>query len=129
MIGWLSKYYFQNNERRRLPCLILSVSLFLFSACKYKTHAETESEHNAQTAAPTVQRLPQPPFAKIPVQKEMAVRDFFQFLDKTVLKNGTLSHFKLSENLLLRANPWILDRLLNTDYYFQMSLGNFMYNQ
>lgn len=125
MIGWLSKYYFQNNERRRLPCLTLSVSLFLFSACKHKTRAETESEHNAQTAAPTVQRLLQPPFAKIPVQKEMAVRDFFQFLDKTVLKNGTLSHFKLSENLLLRANPWILDRLLNTDYYFQLSLGNF----
>ena len=59
----------------------------------------------------------------------MAVRDFFQFLDKTALKNGTLSHFKLSENLLLRANPWILDRLLNTDYYFQLSLGNFIYNQ
>jgi len=26
MVGWLSKYYFQNNERRLLPCLTLSVS-------------------------------------------------------------------------------------------------------
>jgi len=114
---------------RLIPCLILSASLFFSSACKHKTRAATESEHAGQTAAPTAQKLPEPPFAKIPVQKEIAIRDFFQFLDKIVQENDTLSPYKLSENLLLRANPWILDTLVNTDYYIQMSRGNFVYNQ
>jgi len=129
-IGWRFAMILPTSwEIRLLPCLILSASLLLSSACKHKTRAATESEHAPQTTALSIQKLQEPPFAKIPVQKEIAIHDFFQFLDKIVQENDTVSPYKLSENLLLRANPWILDTLVNTDYYIQMSRGNFVYNQ
>ncbi|MBK6996849.1 MAG: hypothetical protein IPH31_18695 [Lewinellaceae bacterium] len=92
---------------------------------------QVPAEPNLEKEAQSVPKLPESelPHAKIPVQKEIAIGQFFQFLEEIVRQNDTLSSYTLSENLLLRANPWILDTLVNTDYYHQMSLGNFVYDQ
>jgi L,D-transpeptidase catalytic domain len=70
----------------------------------------------------------EPPLANIVVTHEVTVRDFFKFIDETVQQNDTLP-YQLTENLLLRANPWLLDSLVGTDYYYQISRGNFIYDQ
>jgi len=118
LIVWLPLYL-------SMFCLAILGSLLI--ACKHKSRAEPNIEKEAQTAP----KLPEPelPYAKIPVQKEITIGQFFQFLEEIVRSNDTLSSYTLSENLLLRANPWILDTLVNTDYYHQMSLGNFVYDQ
>ncbi|MDO8367510.1 MAG: L,D-transpeptidase, partial [Saprospiraceae bacterium] len=87
-------------------------------------------EAEAEKLAESVPKLPdpEPPIAKIPVTKEISAGRFFQFMEKVIRQYDTLSLYPLSENLLLRANPWILDTLVNTDYYYQMSLGNFVYD-
>ncbi|MFN0174731.1 MAG: L,D-transpeptidase [Saprospiraceae bacterium] len=107
--------------------LIMAILWSPLIACKHKSQAEPNIEQKAQTAP----KLPasEPPQAKVPVQKEIVICQFFQFLEEIVRQNDTLSSYKLSENLLLRANPWILDTLVSTDYYHQMSLGNFVYDQ
>jgi L,D-transpeptidase catalytic domain len=71
----------------------------------------------------------EPPFALIKVNKTVTISDFFGFIDEIVLQNDTMSAYKLTENLLLRANPWLLDTLVHTDYYYQMQRGNFVYDQ
>jgi len=110
-----------------LSLLVIAALLSLPTACKHKSQAETELERAVQTAPKLPD--PEPPLAKIPVTQEIAVGRFFQFLDKIVQQYDSLDSYPLSENLLLRANPWILDTLVNTDYYYQMSLGNFVYDQ
>ena len=109
----------------------LSILLFAFLvftlSCKNKSHAESERGRVVQD----IPALPvsEPPIARVPVQQEIAVAGFFKFIDEIVRQNDTLSSYKLTENLLLRANPWLLDTLIHTDYYYQMSLGNFVYEQ
>ncbi len=110
-----------------LSMLIIAILWSLITACKHKSRAETETEKAVQMSPKLPE--PEPPYAKIPVQKEITIGHFFEFLEEIVRQNDTLSSYTLSENLLLRANPWILDTLVNTDYYHQMSLGNFVYDQ
>ncbi len=110
--------------------------LFLFAiaglafgpiSCKRKPSAEIQSGKLGQSV-PTLPEI-EPPHATIPIQREVTVGGFFKFVDQVVSQNDTLAAYKLTENLLLRANPWILDTLASTDYYFQMSRGSFVYNQ
>ena len=111
---------------------LLLVCLFLvFSAgCKNKSSGKAQPEQEG-VGSSMPQKLPEmePPLAKIPIDQPVPIAVFFKFIDKLVLQHDTISSYKLSENLLLRANPWILDSLVNTDYYYQLSQGNFVYQQ
>jgi L,D-transpeptidase ErfK/SrfK len=50
-------------------------------------------------------------------------------MDSLVKKYDSLVPYALSEHLLVRANPWIMDTLANTDYYRQMAKDSFIYDQ
>jgi len=63
------------------------------------------------------------------LKKEITVENYFQFLDSLVNKYDSLTSYKLSEHLLVRANPWIIDTLQNTDYYRMIAKDSFVYNQ
>lgn len=70
-----------------------------------------------------------PDIAFIIVPKDITVKQYFHFLDSIVAVYDTLVSYPLSEHLLVRANPWIIDTLANTDYYRQKSRGIFIYDQ
>lgn len=112
---------------RLVTLAVLGLFVFL-SACKHKSKAESEPDPFGQNPTQLASQ-PEPPLAKIPIHEAITVANFFKTLDEIVRQNDTLSDYPLSENLLLRANPWILDTLVNTDYYIQMSRGNFVYEQ
>ena len=63
------------------------------------------------------------------INKAITVENYFQFLDSLVLEYDSLTPYKLSEHLLVRANPWIIDTLQNTDYYRKKARDSFVYNQ
>ena len=63
------------------------------------------------------------------VDKDVKVEDYFQFLDSLVQKYDSVTPYHLTEHLLVRANPWIIDSLKNTDYYKMKSRNVFVYNQ
>jgi len=110
-----------------LSMLAIAALWSLPMACKRNSRAETEPNQEVQTSPKLA--APEPPLAKIPIHQDIAVGSFFQFLDKMVQQYDSLDSYALSENLLIRANPWIMDTLVNTDYYYQMSLGNFVFDQ
>jgi L,D-transpeptidase ErfK/SrfK len=66
---------------------------------------------------------------KIKVKKNITVENYFQFLDSIVIKYDSLTTYKLTEHLLVRANPWIINTLKNTDYYLMKEKDSFIYNQ
>lgn len=111
--------------------LVVFVVLLLLTNCKNKSRAEIESNTPGQATGPTSSVLAEkePPHAKVCVNRAISISGFFKFMDEIVRQNDTLTSYKLNENVLLRANPWILDSLVNTDYYYQMSRGNFVYDQ
>jgi len=63
------------------------------------------------------------------VSNNVVVENYFQFIDSIVKRYDYLTSYKLTEHLLVRANPWIIDTFRNTDYYRMMALDSFVYNQ
>lgn len=63
------------------------------------------------------------------VNRNVTIEHYFQFLDSVVTKYDSLTPYKLTEHLLVRANPWIIDTLQNTDYYRMKARGSFVYDQ
>jgi L,D-transpeptidase ErfK/SrfK len=66
---------------------------------------------------------------KIKVAKDITVENYFQFIDSIVIKYNSLTTYKLTEHLLVRANPWVITKLKNTDYYLMKQKDSFVYNQ
>jgi L,D-transpeptidase ErfK/SrfK len=50
-------------------------------------------------------------------------------MDSLVNLYDSVVPYPLSEHLLVRANPWIIDTLANTDYYRMMARDSFVYDQ
>lgn len=63
------------------------------------------------------------------VDKDITVANYFNFMDALTRKYDSLVPYALSEHVLVRANPWIMDTLANTDYYRQMAKDSFVYDQ
>jgi L,D-transpeptidase ErfK/SrfK len=64
------------------------------------------------------------------VREDITVREYFPFMDSLVAHWNIRAPFPVSEHLIVHANPWILDTLRATDYYFQMEeRDSFVYDQ
>ena len=57
------------------------------------------------------------------------IKDYFNYIDSLVVAYDSLTNYPLSEHLLVRANPWIIDTLSNTDYYRMIKKDSFVYDQ
>lgn len=65
----------------------------------------------------------------IKVNEAITIKEYFQYMDSIVQKYDTLTPYTLTEHVLVRANPWIIDTLQNTDYYRMMAKDSFVYDQ
>ena len=66
---------------------------------------------------------------KIEVNNNITIKKYFQYLDSIIKKYDSLTPYNLTEHLLVRSNPWIIDTLQNTDYYRQKARDSFVYDQ
>lgn len=63
------------------------------------------------------------------VLKDIKIKDYFSYIDSIVKKHNLTSEYNLTEHILVRNNHWIIDTLMNTDYYRRMERDSFVYNQ
>ncbi|MCC6462621.1 MAG: L,D-transpeptidase [Saprospiraceae bacterium] len=70
-----------------------------------------------------------PPLFTLVVPREIRVKEYFRYIDSVVRQFDTITPYPLTEHLLVRANPWIIDTLAHTDYYRQKQRGVFVYDQ
>lgn len=63
------------------------------------------------------------------VAENVKIKSYFKYMDSIVNAYDSLKDYKLSEHLLVRSNPWIIDSLINTDYYKMMEKDSFVYDQ
>lgn len=66
---------------------------------------------------------------QISVNKNVTIEKYFQYMDSLVNTYNAFVPYKLTEHLLVRANPWIIDTLKNTDYYLMKERDSFVYDQ
>jgi L,D-transpeptidase ErfK/SrfK len=66
---------------------------------------------------------------QIPVTREIRVNRYFDFMDSLTASLNTLLPYTVSEHILVRHNPWIIERLASFDYYENKKNGRFIYDQ
>jgi len=69
------------------------------------------------------------PLDTLPVDRRVSVREYFAYLDSLVQRWDSLCPYDLNEHLLVRSNPWLIDRLQRTDYYYLAARDSFVYDQ
>lgn len=63
------------------------------------------------------------------VPHNVRVKEYFRFMDTLIARLDTLVPYRLTETILARANPWLIDSLIQTDYYLRKARGEFVYDQ
>lgn len=66
---------------------------------------------------------------KVQVQKNIRIEQYFEYIDSLVQRFDSVLPYPLSEHLLVRNNPWIMDTLADTDYYRMVARDSFVYDQ
>lgn len=114
-----------------LKSILLASLLFQFS-CNKKTPVPVDklaAEIVAVRQDTLKKPAPPPPYDTVILASDVKISRYFEFMDSLVKKYDTLVPYKISEHLIVRANPWIIDTLENTDYYRMMQRGIFVYDQ
>lgn len=65
----------------------------------------------------------------ITVNKIVRIEDYFDYFDSLVKQHSSKTSPLVSEHIIVRANPWIIDTLANTDYYRMIARDSFVFNQ
>ncbi len=63
------------------------------------------------------------------VNDTIRIKHYFDFMNSLVTAYDPITRYPLSEHLLIKYNPWILDTLANTDYYRMMERDSFVFDQ
>ncbi|MFM9947052.1 MAG: L,D-transpeptidase [Saprospiraceae bacterium] len=104
--------------------------LSAFTACGRRDEKTAGVEGNPPAfvlPADPVDTVPERLFTVVP--RDIAIKAYFQYLKTTAEAWDSLVPYPLSEHLLVRANPWIIDTLENTDYYRRKQRGDTLYVQ
>ncbi|MGJ8716255.1 MAG: L,D-transpeptidase [Maribacter stanieri] len=114
---------------RLIYLMTLIFSLVFLNSCQSKKQSNLETAQIDSTGITLVyQKLLNEP-TLIQISKDIRVGKYFQFMDSVVGKYDSIVPYDLSEHLLVRNNPWIIDTLENTDYYRMMARDSFVYDQ
>ncbi len=63
------------------------------------------------------------------VGRNVRMKAYFSWIDSIVFAYDSLIDRPLNEIVMVQANPWIISRLIQTDYYYQLRMGNQIANQ
>lgn len=63
------------------------------------------------------------------VPHDVRVKDYFRFMDTLIQRLDTLVAYDLNGILLARANPWVMDSFIETDYYRRKAKGEVVLDQ
>ena len=66
---------------------------------------------------------------KVTIVQDIPIKNYFKFLDSIIIEYNKILPYKISEHILVRHNPWVIDSLVKTDYYYMMEKDSFVYDQ
>ncbi|WP_020537782.1 L,D-transpeptidase [Lewinella cohaerens] len=109
---------YQKHQRYVFRFLLLGLIALTFSTCSAPEVGEFPIDTSATAVIPPIEKK------HYVLEQNVHLKDYFNFLDKTIPVLDTMVPFPLDEYLLVQHNSWIIDTLENTDYYRQKEAGN-----
>ncbi|HEX2900849.1 MAG TPA: hypothetical protein VHS96_14095, partial [Bacteroidia bacterium] len=112
-----------------LFCLLSTMACLIATSCG----GGNPKDPDAKTDSPgspemTVINADTPLFAVV-VNRDIRMKHYFPFMDSVVLAYDSLVGYALTEHLLVRSNPWIIDTLQSYDYDLRMPKGQMVKDQ
>lgn len=108
---------------------IFNLPLMLFMTFKFCCPKDEEFPSLVADSVVSSKELTNLKEFHIYVDKDITIADYFPYMDSIIKTYDSLTSYTLSEHLLVRSNPWIIDTLKHTDYYRMMALDSFVYDQ
>ncbi|WP_273565754.1 L,D-transpeptidase [Maribacter halichondriae] len=108
--------------------LLIGMVWLILVSCN--THNPTQGEKmttNIKVFLADKNKLDLP--TNIQINQNVTIGEYFGYMDSLVRRYDTLVPYPLSEHLLARNNPWVIDTLANTDYYRMIERDSFVYDQ
>lgn len=103
-------------------CLLLIITLHSYS-CKQNVDKTTidilqdTTAINFETETDSISETPNHYLFSDTVPENLSVRKFYTYIDSLVCKYQQQLYYSISEHIIVRANPWIIDSLAALDYY------------
>ena len=69
------------------------------------------------------------PLLGIVVPRDIQMKRYFEFMDSLVVCYDSLVDYALTEHILVRNNPWIIDTLASYDYDVRILKGDTIMDQ
>lgn len=114
---------------KRLAYTLSFLFLLLISIIIAKL-LEIKKEENMKNAVQVPVLIdPTIPKRYVLVNETIRIEGYFSFMDSLVNAYDSITHYPLSEHILIKYNPRILGTLANTDYYRMMERDSFVYDQ
>lgn len=66
---------------------------------------------------------------QIEISKDITIAEYFPFMEAAIKIGDSILNYPITEHILVRHNPWVIDTLANTDYYRMIERDSFVYNQ
>ena len=105
--------------------LLLFIGVIFLNSHAQITEDTTNTISNSTVPSEKNSSVP----AWINISRDVKIKDYFAFIDSVTTKYDSLINYPFTEHLLVRANPWIIDTLANTDYYRMIARDSFVYDQ
>jgi L,D-transpeptidase ErfK/SrfK len=110
--------------------VLLFILFFIYGCRNEPSINKSPSPEQNAVAQDTINDISADSFAvRVVLERDITIKKYFTYLDSLVAAWDTLLPYTLSEHLLVRANPWLIDSLAETDYYRLMAKGKFVYDQ
>lgn len=109
---------------RSISFLACFLSFLLLTSCAEISSPTRRSSFHIPESAQTEVNKP----LLIEVSRDISVGTYYAFMDELVSYFDTLLPYPITEHLIVRTNPWIIDSLAATDYYKRMERGIFTYD-
>ena len=100
--------------------LVIAFSLALLGCLNSNKNT---NEEEIQTIPEEVVAKPKP--IEIRVKKDVPIRSYFKWMDSIVSEHNQTHNYPIDEYIIVHNNPWIIDTLAHTDYYYLKDKGIF----
>ncbi|WP_158847870.1 L,D-transpeptidase [Algibacter sp. L1A34] len=107
---------------------LFCISFICFTGCANFNKKNTVLDSNTTNNPPIKKEsvLKKPVINnKIVVNKDIPIRVYFKWMDSLVTVLNQKNSYPIDEYIIVRFNPWILDTLAHTDYYYLKEKGIF----
>ena len=109
-----------------LPFMFLFVALACHSPQDSSSPPQPELSSRIEPLAQV--EISRPLYTR-PLFKDIKVKHYFALIDSLSVYYDSVLMYPINEYILVRANPWIIDTLAHTDYYYQRERGKVIDDQ